>query len=120
MNKYALVTGASSGIGFQYARVMARRGYNVIIVSNEEAVNVKAEELKSEFTGVEVVAMVCDLGKPESAKELYEKCAGYEVDVRDIVQSLGVGDFICGAESDFRKKAYQIRRKTILGSGILL
>lgn len=88
MNKYALVTGASSGIGFQYARVMARRGYNLIIVSNEEAVNVKAEELKSEFTGVEVVAMVCDLGKPESAKELYEKCAGYEVEV--LINNAGV------------------------------
>ena len=33
--KYALVTGASSGIGFQYARVMAQRGYNLVIVSNQ-------------------------------------------------------------------------------------
>ena len=36
---FALITGASSGIGFQYARVMAKRGYDLVIVSNEESIH---------------------------------------------------------------------------------
>lgn len=58
---YALITGASSGIGYQYARVMADRGYNLLIVSNEaDAIVEKGEILKHDF-GVEVVALMRDL-----------------------------------------------------------
>ena len=35
---YAIVTGASSGIGLEFARQLTQRGYNVLMVSNEKAV----------------------------------------------------------------------------------
>ena len=67
---YALITGASSGIGYQYARVMARKGYNLVIVSNEpEALAEKAESIRKEF-GVEVADIEMDLGKQSAAKDL--------------------------------------------------
>ena len=67
---FALITGASSGIGFQYARVMAKRGYNLLIVSNEDVIHDRAKEIQEEFA-VQVIALVRDLGKQEAAKELY-------------------------------------------------
>lgn len=112
MNKYALVTGASSGIGFQYARVMANRGYNVIIVSNEMAVNEKSDELKKEFPDVEFVPIVCDLGRPESAKELYNLCVGYEVEV--LINNAGVyhdRDFLDDSE-EFNKLIFNLHVNT--------
>ena len=36
---YALITGASSGCGYEYARILAQKGYDLLVVSNEEAIH---------------------------------------------------------------------------------
>ena len=58
---FALVTGASSGCGYEYARIMAQKGYKLLIVSNEEAIHAKAEILRHDY-GVEVVSLGRNLG----------------------------------------------------------
>ena len=68
---YAIITGASSGCGYEYARVMAQKGYKLLIVSNEEAIHDKAQLLRQDF-GVEVVSLVRNLGTQTAAKELYD------------------------------------------------
>ena len=40
---YAIVTGGSSGIGYAYAEEWARKGYNILIVSNREDLNAEAQ-----------------------------------------------------------------------------
>lgn len=85
---YALVTGASSGIGYAYARAMGRRGYNLIIVSNvADELSEKAAILRQDFP-IEVVEFCVDLGQQDSAKELYELCKPYEVEV--LINNAGV------------------------------
>lgn len=86
---YALVTGASSGIGYQYARVLARKGYNLVIVSNEEAIIEKAETIRKDFS-VEVEGVVSDLGRKEAAKELYDFCHGKGIEIEMLVNNAGV------------------------------
>lgn len=87
---YALVTGASSGIGYEYAWVLAEKGYNLLIVSNEDAINAKAEELKRQFTQIDIIPLVRDLGKQDAAKELFEWCQQKGIAVEVLINNAGV------------------------------
>ena len=61
---YALVTGASSGLGLAMAEALARRGRNLILVARQrDALEPIAAEMTQRF-GVEVLFRACDLGEP--------------------------------------------------------
>ncbi|MBR2378297.1 MAG: SDR family NAD(P)-dependent oxidoreductase [Bacteroidaceae bacterium] len=78
----ALVTGASSGMGYEYARQLAEKGCALVIVSNEEQIHVVTDELKQKY-GVAVASVCMDLARAEAAKELYDMCQqeGHEIDI---------------------------------------
>ena len=91
---YALVTGASSGLGLEFAKQLAERGYNLLIVSNEEAIHDRAKELKSQFSNTqyqtEVISLVLDLGQQSSARELYNYVHAHDIEVEVLVNNAGV------------------------------
>lgn len=98
---YALITGASSGCGYEYARVMAQKGYDLLIVSNEETIHDKAQLLRQDY-GVEVVSLVRNLGVQEAAKELYEYCQNHQLEVEVLINNAGVyhdRDFLDDSEA---------------------
>ena len=87
---YALITGASSGIGRHYATELARRGYNIIAVSNQpEALATTAEELHAEF-GVDVRTMCVDLASPASARDMFDECEEHGIEVEVLVCNAGM------------------------------
>lgn len=89
-NSYALVTGTSSGIGYTFARELASRSYGIIAVSNEEeALKSRSDEIRKEF-GVEVIPVAMDLGRKDSAAELYEICREKGLKVEVLVNNAGV------------------------------
>lgn len=88
--KYALVTGASSGIGEQYARLLAQRGHNVIVVSNRDGDNRRvAGELRREY-GVGAEPLYADLALPGSAGAIYSWCAERGIEVDILVSNAGI------------------------------
>src|SRR5690348_249063 len=74
-----LVTGASSGIGTEFARELARRGYGVTIVARRED---RLRELAAELGG-RVEVHTCDVTDPDARRRLAEDLAarGVTVDV---------------------------------------
>lgn len=99
--RYALVTGASSGIGYAYARELGGRGYNIVAVSNvEDELEEKAALLRNDF-GVEVRTVTMDLGKEDSARKLYDTCRDMGIEVDFLVNNAGVyhdRDFLADSE----------------------
>jgi uncharacterized protein len=75
----AMVTGASSGIGYELAHCCAQAGFDLLIVADEPEIQKAAEDLQP--TGVSVEAIQADLAKPEGVESFYKLAGGRAVDV---------------------------------------
>lgn len=75
---FAIVTGASTGIGFELAKRCAKEGYDLLIVADESAIESAAAQLR-EF-GVDVAAVQADLSTREGVDKLYAAAQGRPVD----------------------------------------
>ena len=87
---FALVTGASSGMGLEFARQLSARGYNLLMVSNEEAIHQRAEELRSVQPQLQIISLVHDLSQQDSARELYDYTRTHNIEVEVLVNNAGV------------------------------
>src|SRR5258705_11817813 len=67
--RLALVTGASSGIGFELAKLFAGDGYDLVVAADEDSIEAWADKLRG--TGIDVRAVQVDLRKPEDVDRLY-------------------------------------------------
>jgi len=76
-------------MGYCYAQQLAQRGYNLLIVSNEEAIHDKAAILRTDYP-VEVVSLVMDLSDQAAAKQLHEYCAEHKLLVEVLINNAGV------------------------------
>jgi short-subunit dehydrogenase len=76
--KFAVVTGASTGIGFELAKCCARGGYDLLICADEPQIFNAAETLRE--LGVTVQAVDADLATTEGVDELYGAANGRPID----------------------------------------
>lgn len=97
-----MVTGASSGIGRDIARSLARRGINLIITARRRD---RLIELKNELTeryGVKVMCISADLSKENQVLALYEKVRKYDIDI--LINNAGYGVFGGFTETDLERE----------------
>ena len=88
MKKYAVITGASSGIGLEFARQLAERGYALVLTARKEDRLKKAAE--SVPTECEIIT--ADLEKEEECYRFFELIK--EKDIEVFINNAGFGD--CG------------------------
>lgn len=102
--KYALVTGATSGFGYEFCKLFAADGYNLIMVArSEERLQIISGEIITQY-GVEVLPLSADLFQHHTAEGIYEtvKEQGIVVDV--LVNDAGQGEHGLFVETDLQRE----------------
>ncbi|MCF8255003.1 MAG: SDR family oxidoreductase [Bacteroidia bacterium] len=93
MKEYTLITGASSGIGYEMAKQLAAKKHNLILVArSQDKLEKLQNELKQEF-GIEVLFFLYDLSEPNSAQDLYNEIKQHKILVTGLVNNAGFGDY---------------------------
>jgi uncharacterized protein len=88
----ALVTGASSGIGYELARKFAERGYDLVMVSSDQAKLDEAAHNVTESNGDAQVQIVqADLSRPDEVEKVYESVRALQRPVDVLAANAGVG-----------------------------
>lgn len=106
--KWALVTGASAGIGVALARELARNGAKLILTARRKD---RLEALAAELTaqGTEVRVVLADLTQPDAPRAIYEATVGTGLAVEILINNAGLGQYGEFASIDLEQELSQIR-----------
>ena len=98
MKNYAVITGASAGLGSEFAKQLANKGYKLILTARRE------DRLRSlaENLPVESIIIPADLSKTEECLRLFELIKERKIDI--FINNAGFGDCNSFLESDLEKE----------------
>lgn len=90
-NQTALITGASAGLGFEFAHLFARDGYNLVLVARSGPKLAELADALRQQHGTQVKTIPLDLGLPQASQTLFEETqhAGVHIDI--LVNNAGYG-----------------------------
>ncbi len=99
---WAVVTGASRGLGLAFCAELARQGFNLVMAARSlQAMQENAEQIRQKYQGVQVKVVAADLGSQRGVDELIGQIAGLDVSI--LVSNAGtmqIDSFVDLKESD--------------------
>jgi len=107
--KTALITGASSGIGLELAKIHASKGGNLVIVARNES---KLKELKAQLEqqhGIQVHVIVKDLAIPNAAIDVYKETEEKGIQIDYLINNAGFGLYGKFEQTDWLEESNMIQ-----------
>lgn len=106
---YAVVTGASSGIGRQLAALLARDGHDLVVVARDETALRRVKATLERDYGVRVEVFAADLAQDGAPERLHEFTRSQGMHVDTLVNNAGFSDWTCYLDADWRRSRAMMR-----------
>jgi short-subunit dehydrogenase len=92
--KHALITGATSGIGYELAKLLAKDGYNLVLVArNEDNLKQTASEMEQLNSSIHTHVIAADLFESDAAQKIYDKTTELGITINVLVNDAGQGEW---------------------------
>jgi len=111
--KTALITGASGGLGLEFAKLCAAKRYNLVLVArNESKLNALKSELEEQYQ-IEVSVYAADLSRKYAALDVFRYTSEHEIDVDVLINNAGFGDSGTFADSDWSRQYEMVQLNVV-------
>ncbi len=100
MRKTALITGASSGLGKEFAKQLAEKDYNLVLVARRENL---LKDLARKFSQVKVHVFAIDLTAQNAVEDLVKYLSDQKLSIHVLINNAGFGDYARFDEADIGK-----------------
>ncbi|WGS64727.1 SDR family NAD(P)-dependent oxidoreductase [Marinitoga aeolica] len=113
MEKYTLITGASSGIGLELAKIFAKNKHNLVLIarSYDKLQRIK-DDLEKKYN-IKVIIIKKDLSNPNSPKELYNEIKQKNIFINILVNNAGYATFGKFYDLDIEKELNMIQLNVV-------
>lgn len=102
--QYALITGASSGFGKDFAHILAKKGLNLIITARREERLLQLKEEINQTLNIDIIVIPADLSKHEERVRLLNETASFDIEILINNAGLGIhGDYLSAKFEDINK-----------------
>lgn len=103
--KHALITGATSGIGYELAKLFAKENYNLVLVGrNEDTLKETAKEMVQLSATIHTHMIVADLFETDAAQKVYDQVKELGITVNVLVNDAGQGEWGRFAKTDLQRE----------------
>jgi short-subunit dehydrogenase len=113
MNKTVLITGASSGIGLEFAKLFAENGYNLVLVARRKhQLEILANEL-SKKNKIVITILAKDLSFPSAPREIFSELKSNSIQVDILINNAGTQVYGKFQNTDFEQQSQLIQTNLI-------